>query len=149
MSGSAGILVACIRRHAQATGPHRKIGIFGKGDVWLVDGKQVPRGMNDPIGAPGTPIRWCVASSRWEDVFRRSTPNCSWTLCPLAKWARSLAGSVVCKLIPRNSIMGILQRNHGSMGHGPAVAARCPVQSLFDNLVAFGSGSWRPCSTRS
>lgn len=48
-----------------------KIGIFGKGDVWLVGGKQVPRGMNDPIGAPGTPIRCrCVASSRWEDVFK-------------------------------------------------------------------------------
>lgn len=48
-----------------------KIGIFGKGDVWLVDGKQVPRGMNDPIGAPSTPIRCrCVASSRWEDVFK-------------------------------------------------------------------------------
>lgn len=54
--------------HWQAQG---KIGIFGKGDVWLVDGKQVPRGTNDPIGAPSTPIRCrCVASSRWEDVFK-------------------------------------------------------------------------------
>lgn len=48
-----------------------KIGIFGKGDVWLVNGKQVPRDMNGPIGAPGFEIRCrCVASSRWEDVFK-------------------------------------------------------------------------------
>lgn len=48
-----------------------KIGIFGKGDVWLVDGKQVPRSTNDPIGFPGGNIRCrCVASSRWEDVFK-------------------------------------------------------------------------------
>lgn len=48
-----------------------KVGIFGKGDVWLVDGKQVPRGSNDPIGAPGFEIRCrCIASSRWEDVFK-------------------------------------------------------------------------------
>lgn len=52
-------------------GAQSKVGIYGKGDVWVVDGKQVPRGANDPIGAPGTPIRCrCTATSRWEDVFK-------------------------------------------------------------------------------
>lgn len=52
-------------------GAQGKVGIFGKGDVWLVGGKQVPRGANDPTGAPGFPIRCrCVASSRWEDVLK-------------------------------------------------------------------------------
>lgn len=52
-------------------GAQGKIGVFGKGDVWVVGGVQVPRGFNDPSGAPGTPIRCrCIASSRWEDVFK-------------------------------------------------------------------------------
>lgn len=40
-----------------------KIGIFGKGDVWLVGGKPVSRGSGDPIGAPGFEIR-CFLGNR-------------------------------------------------------------------------------------
>lgn len=40
-----------------------KIGIFGKGDVWLVGGNQVSRGSGDPIGAPGFEIR-CFLGNR-------------------------------------------------------------------------------------
>jgi len=52
-------------------GAQGKIGVYGKGDVWIVAGKEVPRGMNDPIGAPGTPVSCrCLAASRLEDLLR-------------------------------------------------------------------------------
>lgn len=52
-------------------GAQGKIGIYGKPDVWVVNGKQVPRGPNDPLTAPSMEIRCrCVGSSRWEDVFK-------------------------------------------------------------------------------
>lgn len=48
-----------------------KVGVFGKGDVWVVDGKQVPRRSGDPVGAPGMEIRCrCVSLSRWEDLLK-------------------------------------------------------------------------------
>ena len=52
-------------------GAQGKVGVFGKGDVWMMNGELVSRGANDPSGAPGTPIRCrCTSSSRWEDVFK-------------------------------------------------------------------------------
>lgn len=51
-------------------GAEGKVGIYGKGDVWLVAGKEVPRGPNDPLGAPGSPISCrCNAASRYEDLL--------------------------------------------------------------------------------
>lgn len=51
-------------------GAEGKVGIYGKGDVWLVAGKEVPRGMNDPLVAPGMDIQCrCVAASRYEDLL--------------------------------------------------------------------------------
>ena len=48
-----------------------KVGIFGKPGVWLVAGKEVPRGSNEPHAAPGFEIRCrCIGSSRWEDVLK-------------------------------------------------------------------------------
>jgi len=39
--------------------------------VWVVGGQQVPRGMNDPLTAPGMEIQCrCVAESRWEDLLK-------------------------------------------------------------------------------
>lgn len=52
-------------------GAEGKVGIYGKGDVWLVNGAEVPRGSNDPIGAPGQEIQCrCVSASRMEDLLR-------------------------------------------------------------------------------
>jgi hypothetical protein len=52
-------------------GAEGKVGIYGKGDVWVVAGATVPRGMNDPIGAPGSPVACrCSAQSRMEDLIR-------------------------------------------------------------------------------
>jgi len=52
-------------------GAEGKVGIYGKGDVWVVGGQQVPRGMNDPLTAPGMEIQCrCVAESRWEDLLK-------------------------------------------------------------------------------
>jgi len=48
-----------------------KVGIYGKPDVWLVNGKEVGRGMSEPSGAPGMPIACrCVALARWEDLLK-------------------------------------------------------------------------------
>lgn len=52
-------------------GAEGKVGIYGKGDVWLVAGKEVPRGSNDPSGAPGQEIQCrCLAASRPEDLLK-------------------------------------------------------------------------------
>ena len=52
-------------------GAQNRVGIYGKGDVWLVNGATVPRGPNDPIGAPGMEIMCrCTASSRYEDLLK-------------------------------------------------------------------------------
>jgi uncharacterized protein with gpF-like domain len=48
-----------------------KVGVYGKPDIWLVNGKEVGRGASEPSGAPGTPIRCrCVGLARWEDLLK-------------------------------------------------------------------------------
>ena len=52
-------------------GAQNKVGIYGKGDVWLVGGVEVPRGANDPIGPAGREIACrCVNASRYEDLLK-------------------------------------------------------------------------------
>jgi uncharacterized protein with gpF-like domain len=52
-------------------GANGKVGIYGKPDVWVVDGKQVSRGGNDPLTAPGLEIKCrCVGLAQWSDLLK-------------------------------------------------------------------------------
>lgn len=52
-------------------GAEGKVGIYGKPTVWLVNGKEVPRGDNDPVGPGGYEIACrCLSASRWEDLLK-------------------------------------------------------------------------------
>lgn len=52
-------------------GAEGKVGIYGKPTVWIVGGKEVPRGPSDPLEAPGGAIACrCTGASRWEDLIR-------------------------------------------------------------------------------
>ena len=52
-------------------GAEGKVGVYGKPTVWLVEGKEVPRGPNDPMEGPSMEIQCrCLAASRWEDLLK-------------------------------------------------------------------------------
>jgi uncharacterized protein with gpF-like domain len=48
-----------------------KVGVYGKPDIWLVNGREVGRGMSEPSGPGGMAIRCrCVNLARWEDLLK-------------------------------------------------------------------------------
>ena len=52
-------------------GAEGKVGVYGKPGIWIVEGKEVPRGPNDPQAGPSTEIACrCLGASRWEDLIR-------------------------------------------------------------------------------
>jgi uncharacterized protein with gpF-like domain len=54
-------------------GAEGKIGVYGKPGIWIdpSTGKEVSRGMNDPMEGPGTEIQCrCLAASRWQDLLK-------------------------------------------------------------------------------
>jgi len=52
-------------------GAEGKVGVYGKPTVWRVEGQEVPRGPNDPVGPGGYEIACrCVNASRWEDLLK-------------------------------------------------------------------------------
>jgi len=52
-------------------GAEGKVGVYGKPGIWIVEGKEVPRGPNDPLEPPGQPVQCrCLAQSRWEDLIK-------------------------------------------------------------------------------
>lgn len=59
--------------HPSHWGAEGKIGVYGKPGIWIdpSTGKEVPRGANDPLEAPGIPVQCrCTSQSRWEDLIK-------------------------------------------------------------------------------
>lgn len=52
-------------------GAEGRVGVYGKPGIWIVGGKEVPRGPNDPQQGTGYDIGCrCVSASRWEDLLK-------------------------------------------------------------------------------